>query len=434
MSNRTLIIVGIVVLGVFVGGFFARFIPEHEHQKQLRADAQKLADAPPLVDVAQPQPLADDEELKLPADVRPQQQTAIYARVDGFLGRWLVDINDHVDKGQLLATIDAPDTDAQLNQAKASLEQARANAKKAESDMELANATYKRYYGLLASGSVTQQDLDTRQSNATQAQATKAAADAAVDTAQAMVQQLAAQQGFERIIAPFAGTITWRSYDVGARISASDTAAHHELFDIADIDTLRVYVNVPQNYVLQIHQGQAVYFMSPRVYGERRFKGVLARSTGTLDPATRTLLAELDFDNRSHELWAGMYGEAAIDVHFDHPTLTVPTTAMMFESDGTQVAVVDGNNKVHFRKVLVGQDLGTRLEILGGVTAGEKIVSNPGEMLTDGADVQIAPSASPKQPAVAQSSAPAPSQQPTTNVAQTDADPPAQSSTGGSGK
>ena len=252
-------ILAVVVL-LFAGAFIARFVPMMAHERELRAQANQAENAPPIVNVALPQPQAVQEELNLPADIRPMAQTAIYSRVDGFLRHWYVDIGDHAEKGQLLAEIEAPDTDAELDQQRAALLQANANVTKAQSDLQLANATYERYHGLLATGSVTQQDLDTRQSAASQAAAEKAAADAAVKSAQAMVDRLTVQQGFEKIYAPFSGTITFRNYDDGARISASDTAAGHELFDIADTDRLRIYVNVPQAYVTLIQPNQSVRF------------------------------------------------------------------------------------------------------------------------------------------------------------------------------
>lgn len=424
-SSGKLILMGIIVLTIFVAAFFARFIPQRLHERNLAEQADEAANAPPVVNITLPQPLAVEEDLKLPADISPMQQTAIYARVDGYLKHWLVDINDHVEKGQLLAEIDAPDTDAQLAQAQAALQQAQANVVRAAADLELANATYERYHGLLPSGSVTQQDLDTRQSNANQAAAEKAADDAAVKSARATVDRLAAEQGFEKIIAPFSGTITFRNYDVGARISSTDTAKGHEMFDIADTDRLRIYVNVPQAYVTLIQLGQPVHFIAERNYGDHQFTGFVARTAGVLDPSTRTLLTELDFDNHNHQLWAGMYGEVHIGVHHSHPMLTVPTPAMLFEADGTQVAVVDDQNHVHFRPVTVGQDLGQNLEIIGGLTGNERIVTNPGEKLLDGIAVEVADQAQPSQPAVANSG----DSQPTTRVAQSEVDPP----TGGSG-
>jgi membrane fusion protein, multidrug efflux system len=422
-SAGKLIAIGIVVVVIFVIAFFARFIPQRIHERNLEQQADDAANAPPVVNVTRPQALAVDDELKLPADIRAMQETAIYARVDGYLKHWLVDIDDHVETGQLLAEIEAPDTDAELAQAKAALLQAQANVVKAAADLELANSTYDRYHGLLASGSVTQQDLDTRQSAANQAAAEKAAADAAVKSAQATVDRLAAQQGFEKIIAPFSGTITFRNYDVGARISSTDTAKGHEMFDLADTDRLRVYVNVPQAYVTLIQIGQTVQFIAQRNYGNRPFTGYVARSAGVLDPSTRTLLTELDFDNHDHLLLAGMYGEVRINVHRDHPMLTVPTPAMMFEASGTQVAVVDENNHVHLRPVSIGQDLGQKLEVISGLSDRDRVITNPGEKIIEGIEVKVADQDQPAAPAIAADSPP------TTRVAQSDVDPP----NGGSG-
>jgi RND family efflux transporter MFP subunit len=432
-----ILILAVVVL-LFAGAFVARLIPMLSHERELRSQANVEENAAPIVNVALPEAQAVQQDLNLPADIRPMAQTAIYARVDGFVKSWYLDIGDHAEKGQLLAEIDAPDTDAQLDQQRAALQQARANAVRSQSDLDLANATYDRYHGLLATGSVTQQDLDTRQSTASQAAAAKAAADAAVKSAQAMVDRLTTEQGFEKIYAPFSGTITFRNYDVGARISASDTTAGHELFDIADTDRLRIYVNVPQAYVTMIHANQPVDFVSQKNYGMRRFTGYVARSAGALDPSTRTLLTELDFDNRDHQLWAGMYGEVHISVHREHPVLTVPTAAMLFEADGTQLAVVDDDNKVHFKKVTVGQDLGTRLEIEGGVSATEKVITHPGEKLLEGVTVEIAGAPAPSAPAVASAGDPpqptVAQAQPTTRVAQTDSDPPDSGGSGGSSR
>jgi RND family efflux transporter MFP subunit len=436
-KGKMIAIVAVVAL-LFVGAFIARFVPLMLHERSLRAQADRAGNAPPVVNVALPQPQSVDEDLNLPADVRPMAQTAIYSRVDGYLGHWYRDIGDRAEKGQLLAEIDAPDTDAELNQARAALQLADANVTKAQVNLQLANATYDRYHGLLATGSVTQQDLDTRQSAANQAVADKAAADAAVKSAQAMVERLEAQQGFEKIYAPFSGTITLRPYDVGARVVASDTTAGHELFDIADTDRLRIYVNVPQAYVTLIQPNQSVDFISQRNYGTRKFVGYVARSAGALDPATRTLLTELDFDNKDHLLFAGMYGEVHITARRDHPMLTVPTAAMLFEANGTQLAVVDDENHVHFKKVTVGQDLGQRLEVVGGVSANEKVITNPGEKLTEGATVEITDQTGANAPAVASAdgSAPPPASplaaaSPTTRFAQSDSDPPEVVGSGG---
>jgi RND family efflux transporter MFP subunit len=372
----------------FAIAFLVRNHARGEHQRQLLADAQQVSEQAPVVEVISPKPAASTQNISLPGDVEPMQETAIHARVNGYLKRWLVDIDAHVEAGQLLAEIEAPDVDGQLNEARAAVEQAKANVVSAETNSQLAQATYDRYNGLLPTGGVTQQDLDTKRSAAAQAVAARDAARAAVKSAQATVERLVAQQGFEKIVAPFSGTITARNYDVGALVSPNDMAAGHELFRIAQTDKLRVWVNVPQSYVTLIKAGQPVEF-SVDNYPGRQFEGIVARSAGMLDTVTRTLRTELDFDNSSGQLWAGMYGQVTFNVHHDQPLLTIPNSALIFNAGGTQVAVVDGTT-VHLRKINIARDMGTSIEIGSGISADDLIVSNPGEALSDGIQVQVA--------------------------------------------
>ncbi|MGA3066264.1 MAG: efflux RND transporter periplasmic adaptor subunit [Tepidisphaeraceae bacterium] len=387
VSKTTLIVVGIVILGVFVTLFLAGYIPHRNHMAQLVEQANEVATQPPIVDVAPPTPGASQVNLPVPGDVYPWQETAIFSRVNGYLKKWYFDIGAHVEAGQVLAEIDAPDTDAQLNQSRAALEQAKANVVKGEADLELAQATYTRYHGLLSTGGVTQQDLDQRESDLNQARAEKAADDAAVKSAQATVEQLEAQQGFETIVAPFSGTITRRTYDVGALISTTKTDAGQELFRIAETDKLRIFAKVPQPYVTLLRPHEAVSF-EVRNYPGRRFTAYLDRTAGALDQTSRTLLTQLDYDNRDSDLFAGMYGEVDFNIQNDKPVLTVPTSALMFEAEGLRLAVVDGTT-VHFRKVTVGRDFGTSVEVLTGLSSDDQVVTNPGTDLADGITVEV---------------------------------------------
>ncbi len=384
-----LALIALAAAVVFAAAFVVRYAHLRGHDQELAADAQQAADQPPVVDVARPKPTGAVEELVLPGNVSPMQETALYARVNGYLKRWLVDIGAHVEAGQLLAEIDAPDVDAQLNEARAAVDQAKANAVSAQTNDQLAHATYVRYKGLLPTGSVTQEDLDTRQTAAAQATAAKDAANAAVKSAQATVQRLQAEQGFEKIVAPFAGTITARNYDVGALMSPSDTAPGHEIFRIAETDRLRIWVYVPQSYVTLIRLEQPVAFQAPSNYPGRKFMGIVARTAGALDPATRTLQTELDFNNADGRLWAGMYGQVIFNVHREKPVLTIPTSALVFNAQGTQVAIVD-QGVIRFRKITVGRDLGTEIEVATGLSGDEQVVSNPGERLAEGSQVQLA--------------------------------------------
>jgi RND family efflux transporter MFP subunit len=436
ISHTRLVAVGIIVVVAFIILFLAGYIPHRIHEHEIAKRAEEVADQPPVVDVANPKPTGSNFELPIPGNVYAWQETAIYARVNGYLKRWTHDIGSHVEAGELLAEIDAPDTDAQLNQARAALEQARANVVKAQADLSLAQATYVRYHGLLQTGGVTQQDLDQRQSDVNQNQAEKAAADAAVKSAQATVEQLEAQQGFEKIVAPFPGTITERTYDVGALISTSNTAAGQQLFQIAETDKLRIFTKVPQPYVTMLRPHQAVDF-EVRNYPGRKFTAYLDRTAGALDQSTRTLLTQLDYDNRNNDLWAGMYGDALFYIQRDKPILTVPTSALIFEAEGMQLAIVNGD-KVHFRKITLGRDFGTDVEVLTGLSGEDKVVTNPGEKINDGTTVQVAANNQPQ--GGQEKSAQSPTQNPPTTAPSdeegrrriVESDPPA--SGGGGGK
>ncbi|MGA2583961.1 MAG: efflux RND transporter periplasmic adaptor subunit [Tepidisphaeraceae bacterium] len=382
------VIVFVVLIAIFFVGLFAfGYMTHKQNLDEINSRAQESADAPPIVNVVAPKPNPQVVQLTLPATVTAMQETALYARVNGYLKRWTHDIQDHVEAGELLAEISAPDLDAQLDQARAALDQAQANEVSAKNNNDLAQATLVRYQGLVPSGSVTQEDLDTRQTNANQAQAAYIAAQASVKSAQANVEQLTAQTGFEKIVAPFAGTITYRPYDVGALISPNDTAAGHELFRVAETDKLRMYVNVPQSFATQIVVGQDADFTCRNYPGEK-FTGKVARTAGVLDTSTRTLQTEIDYDNSAGKLFAGMYGEIIFNIQRDKPVYTVPTTALMFEAEGTQLAVVQ-DDKLHFRKVVVGRDFGTEIEITQGLDGSEQVVANPGERIAEGVAVRV---------------------------------------------
>jgi membrane fusion protein, multidrug efflux system len=383
--RKIMLVLGAAVL-FFVALFLIGFIPHVIHQHRLVAEAEAMASEPPVVGVVQPKFMDETTNLTLPGTARPMQETAIFARTTGYLKSWTNDIGSHVTAGQLLAVLDAPDVDAQLAEAQAALQQAKANVVSAQNNYDLTQATYTRYKGLVATGGVTQQDLDTRQTAFSLASAARDAADASVKSAEATVQRLQAAQDWEKIYAPFDGTVTARNYDIGALISANNTAAGQEMFRISQTDPLRVFVNVPQSYVTLIRVGQHVTFRAPN-YPGRDFDGVVARWAGALDPNSRTMLTELHFDNHDGALWPGMYGEANFQIHRDHPPMTVPSTALMFEADGTQLALVK-DGKIRFQPVQVGRDFGSEIEILIGLQGDEQVVSNPGEKLADGLDVK----------------------------------------------
>jgi RND family efflux transporter MFP subunit len=208
-----------------------------------------------------------------------------------------------------------------------------------------------------------------------------------VVAAQASVQRLKVLQSFEKIIAPFDGVVTMRNYDVGALLSPTDNAPGKELFRIAETDKLRVYVSVPQVYATQIQIG-APAALTVRNYGDRLFTGKVARTSSSIDLATRVMTFELEFANPDGALFPGMYGDAHLEVTDPHPVLRIPTSALLFDATGPHVALVQ-DGKIHFQKITPGRDLGTELEVVAGITNLDQVVSTPGEQLTEGATVQV---------------------------------------------
>jgi RND family efflux transporter MFP subunit len=388
---HTLTVAGVLVLFVLLiaGLFFLGWGP-HEQEKALAiSDARSEAITVPVVSVAAPTESQSKTPLVLPCDIKAYQETALYTRANGFLKKLNVDIHDQVKAGEVLAEIDTPDVDAQLAQSEASVNQEKASVVKAQADVDLAQRTLDRYQAVqkAGNGNVTQQELDQQRTAVDQAKAAITQADSNVVAAQANVQRLKVLQSFEKIVAPFDGVVTTRNYDVGALLSPTDNAPGKELFRIAETDKLRVYVNVPQVYATQIAIG-APATLRVRNYGERDFVGKVARTSSSIDLATRMMSFELEFANPDGALFPGMYGEAHLVVTDPHPVLRIPTSAMMFDATGPHVALVQ-DGKIHFQPIVPGRDLGTELEVVSGITSADRIVSSPGEQLTEGGAVQV---------------------------------------------
>ena len=375
-STRTVATVAGALALAMVALFFLGFWPRHERIKEREAMAQAVRDRPLIVQTVRPELTTRPIELVLPADIHAYASTALYARTNGYLASWTVDINDRVKKGYLMAVLSAPDTDAQLKEAEANLNQQEVN-------YQLAAATDGRYRGLIPTQGVTQQQLDQFHSAAEQAKANVVSSSAIVDRLKTLV-------SFERITAPFDGVVTARNYDTGALISASSTGPGQELYDLAEDDRLRVYSSVPQDYAPLVRYGQPVELLLEQNYPGHRFQGLVARSAGTLDPVTRTLRTELDFRNGdpARRIFPGMFGKAVFRFSRDRPALTVPTSALLFQSSEKRVAVVGEDGKVHMRSIVLGNDFGTKIEVLSGLRGDEWIVENPDEQLAEGVSVE----------------------------------------------
>lgn len=328
--------------------------------------------AVPTVGVTTPERAAPQQEIVLPGTMQAFRDAPVYARVNGYLKRWTVDIGTRVRAGQLLAEIDTPEIDQQLMQARADLATAEANAK-------LAQTTADRYRELIKTDSVSQQDLDNANGNLEAKQT-------AVESARANVKRLEQTQAFRRIEAPFDGVITTRNIDVGALIDSGSNA--RELFHVAAMDRLRVFVNVPEVYSRAAAPGLKAD-LTLKEFPNRRFTGTLVRNSNAIDVASRTLLTEIDVDNPKGELLAGSYAEVHIQLPTPAETMKLPVDALIFKADGLQVATVDGANRVAMVPVSAGRDFGDSIEIVSGLTGRERVVLNPPDSLTAGQTVRV---------------------------------------------
>ena len=372
-------IVMIVTIVLAIIGIIRR-----QHANVVLAKYTETASGPP-VSVEVPVVQQSAQEIVLPGNIQAFSLAPIYARTTGYVKSWSHDIGSHVKQGELLAVIETPELDQQLAQAKADLATAQSNA-------DLAKTTAARYQDLIANNAVSQQDTDNAVSQLQ-------ARNTAVNSAQANVKRLEELQGFERIVAPFDGVVTSRNIDVGQLITASGgtttagtgtTVATKPIFEVAAIRTLRVFVNVPQVYAPDAKNGVMATLTLPQ-YPGRKFEGRLVRTSNSVDPATRTLLAEIDVNNVSGELLPGSFTEVHLHTSRAVPALMIPVSALILLPDGMHVGLVDSDSVAHIVRVTPGRDLGTSVEILSGLSQGQAIISNPPDSLIDGEKVRVIP-------------------------------------------
>ena len=340
--------------------------------------------AVPSVSVVAPKQTAPATEIILPGNMQPFISSPIYARTDGYLKKWYFDIGAHVKAGELLAIIQTPEVDEQLSQARSTLNTAQAN-------LELAQITRDRYQSLLKKHAVAQQDVDN-------AVGTYTANKAIVDADTANVRHYEALVSFEKVYAPFDGVITARNTDIGDLInSGSNTAPRTDLFDIAQTRTLRVYVNVPEEYSQGIKPGQTAAEVALAEFPGKRFPGKLERTSEAINATTRTLLVEVDLDNPGGNLFSGSYAEVHLNIPAQNSTYLLPVSALIFRSDKLQVGVVR-NGKVVVTDVTPGHDFGDQIEIVAGLKTDDQVVLNPPDSLVSGQQVTIVQAALPGDP------------------------------------
>jgi RND family efflux transporter MFP subunit len=347
--------------------FFAGILPRLRASAAL--EARDAAAAKPVVNIVIAAKTTLPAQMTLPAQIEALQDTPLYARTTGYIETWTADIGDRVKAGQVLAVIETPDLDQELNQAQAGLAQAMAN-------QVLARISADRWKDLGTQNAVAQQDVD-------QKVADFEAGKAAVLAAQANVDRLVQLKDFERVTAPYDGVVTVRNAQVGALINAG---AGTEIFHVAETDTLRVFVRVPQSAVRSIKVGLAADVRVPEFPG-RTFHGTVARFAGSLDSASRTLLTEVRLDNAKGELFPGMYGEVHFSFMAAAPAVLLPSNAAIINAAGTEVATVDDADRIHLVHVTLGRDFGSQIEIIGGLEPGARVVAKPSDSLTEGLEV-----------------------------------------------
>ena len=361
--------VGTILVLCFGFAVFAGIHSRVEAKAELRQVA--LKSAIPSVNVVYPKGGAEAEDIELPGNTEAFTDTPIYARTNGYVKAWYVDIGARVRQGQLLAVIETPELDQQLREAKADLENALAN-------LQIAQITATRWQNLLKTDSVSHQEADQAESDLHSKQAL-------VDSNRANVDRLEQLQSFERIVAPVDGVITARNTDIGALIQA-DTTTPKEIFHLSAIQKLRIYVPVPEVYAPSVKTGDKVTVTLDTFPGQI-FTGTLVRNADAIDPATRTLTVEVDVDNSSGRLMPGAYAFVHFKVPPSNGAVTIPSNALLFRSEGLRVGVVR-NSHVALVPITIGQDYGDAVEVLSGLKTRDAVIVNPSDSLADGAQVE----------------------------------------------
>ncbi len=396
-SAATLWMLAIIVVLILTGAFFAGYLPQASRQTALAKEAQEETVALPAVNVAIVAQAPGKSQLVLPGSIQAVTEAPVLARASGYIKTRYVDIGDRVKEGQLLAEIEAPELDQQVHQAKAGvdqtksgLEQAQANLDQGKTNRDIARLTWERWNALIAKGAVARQDVDTYKAQYDASESSMQSLDKAVNVAknnitvaEANLGRLTEMQGYLKVRAPFAGVITLRNVDTGALVAEGTTL----LFRIAQTDRLRTYVNVPQADSTSIRVGQTAELKIPDL-PLKTFKGTVTRTANALDPATRTLLAEVQVPNQAGLLLPGMYSEVNFTTPRMEPPLIIRADALVVRGDGPHVAVVGDDNVVHFQAVQVGRDYGDQLEILGGLEKGQRVVVSPGDVVRENAKVR----------------------------------------------
>jgi len=393
LAGAAALVIALIALGA---------VPRVMRQREALAAVRESPVTHPVVTIVHPQTGQPTSTLLLPGNIEPLYSAAIYARTEGYIDRRNVDIGSHVKTGQVLAVISSPEVDQQLLQARAtlaqseaSLQQAKATLAQAKANAELARLTKERDLPLGAEHAISQQIVDeavqahdARVADVAAAQANITAAEANVTANRANVARLEQLQGFEQVVAPFDGVITARNVERGDLVSTGSAAAGKPLFNIAQSGTLRIQIDVPQSEAVNIQDGQKASVTVKERLG-REYTGTIVRSAGSLDSAARTMLTEVQVDNRDGSLLPGMYAQVRFTLAAQRTSFIIPTSSLVIDRSGMHVVTIQNHQQVHFIPVVIGKDMGTQVEVLSGLQGSEALVASPSDLLHEGQDVEV---------------------------------------------
>jgi membrane fusion protein, multidrug efflux system len=385
LSRGRLFTIGGVVAALVAAAFLFGYLPKHRAKAELVEGARVEAEQAPRVEVVSPTVTNSDRAIVLSGSVRALEETTIYPRANGYIGKWLVDIGDKVKAGQTMAEIETPELDQELDQARAQLAQATAGVTQADANQKFSEANLERFKQLVPAGVASQQDLDKTQAQSVVDSASVNVAKSGVSVQQANIRRLLQLKAFAHVVAPFAGTVTARNVERGSLVSSGNATP---LFTVAILDPVRVFVQVPQDAAAGV-RNELDAKVNVREYPGRAFEGKVARSAGALDQNTRTMLVEVRVPNPKNELLAGMYAEVSLTLPSSHRVFELPATALMNDAKGLRVALVDPDSTLRLVPVVVERDTGATVQISSGITEDARVVKLSSADMVDGKRVEV---------------------------------------------
>jgi membrane fusion protein, multidrug efflux system len=386
-TGRRMKRVAILAAVILLVGFLAVRAVRYFHERGIARAGEIAYGAPPPVDVVVARPVSVGQDLVLPGQTAAWFESTIYARVNGYVSKWLVDIGDHVAKGQVLAIIETPELDAELSAARAQLNASVAQVAARKAEAEFAKTTNERWRDS-PKGVVSEQERDAKKSDYESAEARLYAADAQVALDKARVEQYSSLAEFKQVKAPFDGTITERKIDIGNLVTAGSTSATTSLYRMSQTDPLRVFVDVPQNAAEEMMQPGMPAEIRAAGSGAGRFAGKITRSAQAINAQARTMRVEVDVPNADHALVPGMYVTVAFQLK-PKGSVEIPAAALIFRPGATQVARVGGDGKVAFVNVTIARDNGSLVELASGVNAGDRLILNISSQISEGETVAM---------------------------------------------